>query len=72
VTPPSYTYEQIARNARMYHTNSMAAEAMGIKPGSFLRICKRLGIESPGQRRERERDGELCESSTLILTANWR
>lgn len=44
---------RIVRVARMYLTNSGAARALGIAPSSFGRICRRLGIESPAERRDR-------------------
>lgn len=52
--PPAYTKEQIERMARMYATNTDAEVAMGIGKGSFKRICARLGVESPSDRRARE------------------
>ena len=52
---PTLIREQILDAARRYHTNRYAAEALGIHPNSFLRLCRDHGIESPNERRARER-----------------
>ncbi len=46
--------EQVTRAARMYRDTGDAAAAMGITVKSFLKLCKRFGIEPPGKRRRRE------------------
>ena len=45
--------ERVERAARIYRSNHEAAAAMGIKPGSFSRLCKKYGIDSPTQRRKK-------------------
>lgn len=47
--------ERVERAARIYSSNRAAAEALGIRPGSFSRLCKKYEIESPQKRKERER-----------------
>ena len=49
------TVEQLERAARMYKTNVEAAAALGIARGSFGRLCRQHGIETPYVRRQRER-----------------
>ncbi len=49
------TVEQLERVARVYRTNVEAAAALGIARGSFGRLCRRHGIETPYVRRQRER-----------------
>ena len=45
--------ERIARAARIYASNRDAGLALGIAPGSFGRLCRRYGIETPQARRKR-------------------
>ena len=45
--------ERIARAARRYASNRDAGLALGIAPGSFGRLCRRYGIETPQARRKR-------------------
>ncbi len=47
--------ERIERAARIYATNFDAGIALGIAPGSFGRLCRRYGIETPQARRRRRR-----------------
>ena len=49
-----FSYERIARAARIYTSNNDAALALGIAPGSFGRLCRRYGIETPSVRKKRE------------------
>ena len=52
----NYTREQIERAARMYPSAQAAAEGLGLSQGNaFSRICKRMGIKTPGERKQ-ERD----------------
>ena len=44
---------RIARAARIYASNRDAGLALGIAPGSFGRLCRRFGIETPQARRQR-------------------
>lgn len=55
----SFEKERIERAARIYASNSDAGIALGIAPGSFGRLCRRYGIETPQARRRRRR----CEWS---------
>jgi hypothetical protein len=52
---PSFDRERIERAARIYASNQDAGLALGIAPGSFGRLCRRYGIETPQARRERRR-----------------
>jgi hypothetical protein len=45
--------ERIERAARIYASNRDAGQALGIAPGSFGRLCRRYGIETPHSRRKR-------------------
>ncbi len=45
--------ERIERAARIYRSNRDAGLALGIAPGSFGRLCRRYGIETPKARRQR-------------------
>ncbi len=47
--------ERIERAARIYASNFDAGLALGIAPGSFGRLCRRYGIETPQARRRRRR-----------------
>ena len=51
----SFEKERIERAARIYASNYDAAMALGIAPGSFGRLCRRYGIETPQARRRRRR-----------------
>ncbi len=39
--------EWIERAARVYHSNSDACKALGIAGGTFGRLCRQYGIETP-------------------------
>ena len=41
--------------SRIYNTGKAAAAAMGISPVHYHRLCKEYGIETPAQRRQREK-----------------
>jgi hypothetical protein len=45
--------DRIERVARIYPSNREASQALGIHPGSFGRLCRRYGIETPYSRRRR-------------------
>lgn len=47
--------DRIARAARIYATNQEASQALGIAPGSFSRLCRNYGIETPHARKTRRR-----------------
>ena len=47
--------QRIERAARMYNSNQAAAEALGIRSGSFTRLCRRYDIETPYMRKRRLR-----------------
>ena len=49
--------DRIERAARIYASNQDAGLALGIAPGSFGRLCRRFGIETPQTRRRRGRPG---------------
>lgn len=46
---------RVERAARIYASNQDAGQALGIAPGSFGRLCRRFGIETPKARRQRTR-----------------
>ncbi len=50
---PSIERERIERAARIYASNRDAGLALGIAPGSFGRLCRRYGVETPKARRRR-------------------
>jgi len=50
-----FTKERIERAARIYSTTSGAAAALGIKPGSFSRLCRKYEIETPQQQKQNRR-----------------
>ena len=45
--------ERVERAARIYNSNRDAGLALGITPGSFGRLCRRYGIETPKVRRKK-------------------
>lgn len=45
--------ERIERAARMYASNEDASRALGIAAGSFSRLCRHYGIETPYARKRR-------------------
>jgi|TARA_Y100000310_G_scaffold89350_1_gene86452 hypothetical protein len=53
-----FTREQIERVARIYSSNEDAGRALGIAGGSFGRICRRLGVETPQARRAKQREAQ--------------
>ena len=53
----------IERAARVYASNQEASRALGIAGGTFGRLCRLYGIETPfaRQRRRREQAGSRAE-----------
>jgi hypothetical protein len=47
----TFDRERIERAARIYSSNRDASMALGIAPGSFGRLCRCFGIETPQSRR---------------------
>ena len=45
--------KRVERVARIYASNKDASAALGIAPGSFSRLCREYGIETPYSRRRR-------------------
>jgi hypothetical protein len=45
--------KRIERAARIYSSNRDAGMALGIAPGSFGRLCRRYGVQTPQSRRRR-------------------
>ncbi len=41
--------------SRIYNTGKAAAAAIGISPAHYHRLCREYGIETPAQRRQREK-----------------
>lgn len=44
---------RVARAARLYVSNKEAGQALGIAAGSFGRLCRQYGIQTPQARRRR-------------------
>jgi hypothetical protein len=44
---------RVARAARLYASNKEAGQALGIAAGSFGRLCRQYGIQTPQARRQR-------------------
>ena len=64
--------------SRIYHTAKDAARAMGISPVHYHRLCREYGIETPAERKRREkierrRPAETPLSRTQVITrqAEW-
>ena len=51
---PIIERERIERAARIYANNRDAGIALGIAPGSFGRLCRRYGVETPQARKNRQ------------------
>lgn len=47
--------DRVEKAARIYHTNKDAAQAMGIHPQSFGRLCRKYGIVTPTERGKKGR-----------------
>ena len=47
--------EWIERAARVYNSNADASKALGIAGGTFGRLCRQYGIETPFARQRRAR-----------------
>ena len=52
---PKIDKTRIERAARIYPSNQEAGLALGIAPGSFSRLCRHYGIETPPARQRRRR-----------------
>ena len=67
--------ERIERVARLYASNEEASQALGIAPGSFSRLCRLYGIETP-YARKRKRWREVGRRRRLAVDeeggASWR
>jgi hypothetical protein len=59
--------EWIERAARIYNSNADACKALGIAGGTFGRLCRHYGIETPFARqrnaRQRARNGAARKAS---------
>ena len=47
------TRDRVERAARIYPSNKEASAALGIAAGSFSRLCREYGIETPHSRHRR-------------------
>ena len=56
LTDTTLTRQRLERLAAIYRTNRDAAAAVGVHPGSFLRACRKYGIETPNDRTRRLRE----------------
>lgn len=61
---PLIERERVERAARIYASNQDAGLALGIAPGSFGRLCRRYGIETPKARKERRHRALLGRGRT--------
>lgn len=52
---------RIARAARIYGSNQDASRALGIAAGTFSRLCRQYGIETPYARRHPRRTNKAME-----------
>ena len=50
---PRIERDRIERAARIYASNQDAGLALGIAPGSFGRLCRHYGVETPQTRKRR-------------------
>lgn len=62
---PPIAKDRIERAARIYASNHDAGSALGIAPGSFSRLCRRYGIETPQARKRRQRSEWKQEPPSL-------
>jgi len=46
--------EQIERAARVYRTNRLASNALGIHLATFSRLCREYGVVTPFERRRQQ------------------
>ena len=46
---------RISNASRVYNSGKAAAAAIGISPVHYHRLCREYGIETPAQRRQREK-----------------
>ena len=54
--PPRFiTQDRISRAALIYTSDQYAAQAMGIAASSFADLCRKYGVETPNQRRKRNK-----------------
>ena len=53
---PAIPRYRIQNAARIYNSNEYAAQAMGITPQTFGRLCRKYGITTPDTRRKRVPD----------------
>ena len=56
-----FTKDRVERVARMYNSTGAAANALGINPGSFNRLCRKYGIDTPKQRRDKEKRARAAD-----------
>ena len=59
--------ERLERCARIYPSNQEAAAALDIAPGSFSRLCRQHGIDTP-QVRRRKRNAQSMQQNRRSLT----
>ena len=60
----------IERAARIYASNQEASRALGIAGGTFGRLCRLYGIETPfarGRRRRQQAGSRIDQSLELVL-----
>ena len=64
--------ERIERAARIYSSNADAGLALGIAPGSFGRLCRYYGIETPKVRRQRSYQDQRRRWNESEEVASWQ
>ena len=57
--------ERVERVARIYASNKGASQAISIALGSFGRLCRKFGIETPHARRRRRDHTSRFESADM-------
>jgi hypothetical protein len=50
---------QLRRVCRMYHTNTAAAQALGVHRDRLEKLCDQLGIEKPSDRKKSRRKYDI-------------
>ncbi|MBM3457509.1 MAG: hypothetical protein FJX77_03095 [Armatimonadetes bacterium] len=61
--------ERIEKCARLYPSSKAAAQALGIAPQSFGRLCRRYGVETPRTRRGKKRRRAQALAAQVHCTA---
>ena len=63
---------RISNASRGYNSGNAAAAAIGISPVHFHRLCKEYGIETPAQRRQREKRQATARATRQVEERRYR